>query len=239
MTVTIVEVIRRAEQGVTEPFICRGNDREIYYVKGHSAGRESQIKELICGRLALALHLPIAPFEVVDVPEILINSGLRPDLASLGAGPAFGSRRRAGTEVTFAQLDKVPKGTGQDVLMFDWWIRNTDRNLTALGGNPNLLWDQAADRLVIIDHNLAFDPGFEPAEFAAAHVFHHLIASVFEDWDLRQRYVGRFKKAVTGFRQICDNIPGRWVEEAPDWFDLGAIEDMLRRCDTNGFWTID
>lgn len=32
-TVVIEEVMRRSRQGVTEPFICRGDDDHIHYVK--------------------------------------------------------------------------------------------------------------------------------------------------------------------------------------------------------------
>ena len=33
MSVTIVEVLRRADQGMTRPFLCRGDDDVLYYVK--------------------------------------------------------------------------------------------------------------------------------------------------------------------------------------------------------------
>ena len=122
--------------------------------------------------------------------------------------------------------------------MFDWWVRNADRILTEEGGNPNLLWDQAADRLVMIDHNLAFDPRFDPNEFADFHVFRGLVASVFEDLDQRLRYARRLKNAVTEFQAICDTLPEEWIEEAPDWLDLGAIQETLMRCDKPDFWAI-
>lgn len=41
MTVEIVEILRRSEQGMTKPFICRGDDGEIYFVKGQNAGHRS------------------------------------------------------------------------------------------------------------------------------------------------------------------------------------------------------
>lgn len=63
MTVEIVEVIRRSKQGQTEPFICRGADDALYFVKGRSAGRVTLIKELVAGHLATKLGLPIADFD--------------------------------------------------------------------------------------------------------------------------------------------------------------------------------
>lgn len=38
MTVQIVEVIRRSEQGITLPYICRGDNDKVYFVKGIGAG---------------------------------------------------------------------------------------------------------------------------------------------------------------------------------------------------------
>ena len=64
MTVQIIEVIRRSDQGLTRPFICRGDDDEVYFVKGLDAGRRSLICEWIAGRLGVALGLPVAPLKI-------------------------------------------------------------------------------------------------------------------------------------------------------------------------------
>ena len=45
MTVRIVEVIGRSVQGITRPFICRGDDGQQYFVKGNGAGRRAFIAE--------------------------------------------------------------------------------------------------------------------------------------------------------------------------------------------------
>lgn len=41
----------------------------------------------------------------------------------------------------------VEAATATDVLVFDWWVRNEDRHLTEMSGNPNLLWDMQAGQL--------------------------------------------------------------------------------------------
>lgn len=43
MTLQIVEIIGRSTQGVTKPFICRGEDDEIYFVKGKVAEQENVV----------------------------------------------------------------------------------------------------------------------------------------------------------------------------------------------------
>ena len=188
MTVQIVEVLRRSEQGVTRPFICRGDDDDVYFVKGVGAGRRSQIAEWIAGKLGLALGLPIAPFEIVDVPEELMefDSGL--ELVDLGAGPAFGSQRQEVMELTASAVQEVPTELQQKLLAFDWWIRNADRLLTEKGGNPNLFWEPDSFELVIIDHNQAFDPDFDPAIFLNYHVFIRQRQHIFGDMPQHSKY---------------------------------------------------
>lgn len=39
MGIQIVEIIGRASQGVTKPFICRGEDDEIYFCEGVWSGQ--------------------------------------------------------------------------------------------------------------------------------------------------------------------------------------------------------
>lgn len=39
MSLTVVEVLERSKQGRTEPYICRCDDGEVYFVKGQSATR--------------------------------------------------------------------------------------------------------------------------------------------------------------------------------------------------------
>jgi hypothetical protein len=54
MSVDIVEIIGRSEQGITRPFICHGDDSCLYYVKGKGAGFRTVVAEWIAGRLRLA-----------------------------------------------------------------------------------------------------------------------------------------------------------------------------------------
>jgi hypothetical protein len=133
----------------------------VYFVKGAGAGRCSLLCKWIAGNLGLHLGLPIAPFEIVHVPEALLafDTG---ELRDLGAGPAFGSRERQITELTFAAItDDIPESLQQGLLLFDWWIRNGDRMLSEVGGNPNLFLEPGTGELIVIDHNQAFDDSLE------------------------------------------------------------------------------
>lgn len=243
MTVQIVEVMRRSDQGITKPYICRGDDGEVYFVKGKGAGRRSQICEWIAGKLGLALELPIAPFEIVELPEELMDSGCMLDLSDLGSGLAFGSRRQEVMEFNFAIVNEVSNSLQQDVLAFDWWIRNNDRLLTEKGGNPNLFWNPEDQALVIIDHNQAFDPEFDPGIFTQSHVFSMQNNQVFGDMIRCQDYNQRFSLALKDWPLICDGIPKAWFfadmeMTVPVNISLDEVRKQLEEYQKNSFWII-
>nr|WP_116744288.1 HipA family kinase [Janthinobacterium sp. 78] len=165
-TIFIDEVLGRAQQGITEPFICRGDDGAIYFIKGKGAGRRSQICEWVSAQLATEFGLPIAEYALAEVAEELIEANAFPNISQLGSGIVFASRELPHPqELTAITRDLVPDQLANDVLVFDWWLHNEDRHLTERGGNPNLLWDMQNSELVVIDHNQAFDRHFNPSNF--------------------------------------------------------------------------
>lgn len=241
MTVEIIEVLRRSEQGVTRPFICRGSDGELYFVKGSDAGRRSLISEWVAGRLGLSLGLPLAPFRIVEMPAELLLAGGMAELADLGAGPAFGSMNRESIELNAATLGLVPAHLQRDVLAFDWWIRNPDRCLTDQGGNPNLFWDPASDELIVIDHNQAFEADFDRKTFLELHVFSDQAGALFRDIATRSEYNQRFSAALEGWDDIRDSVPEAWFfadseQTVPADFDLDAAYCWLLEFQQPDFW---
>jgi hypothetical protein len=242
MAIEIVEVLRRSDQGMTRPFICRGDDGNTYFVKGQDAGRRSQVCEWIAGRLAVLLGLPIAPFEIVDVPEELLelDSGL--DLSGLGVGPAFGSCERQVTELTVAVIDQVPDSLQQDVLIFDWWVKNADRCLGEKGGNPNLFWEPSNSELVVIDHNQAFDFDAAGDGFYDYHVFNCQSRVLFSDFFRRAEYSNKFNSALESWSQILAEIPDTWwyvdaEMTVPVDFDADAVYELLKNFERDDFWS--
>jgi len=239
MTIQIIEIVGRSIQGVTRPYICRADDGNIYFVKGIGAGRRSQVYEWIAGNLALEVGLPIAPFELVDIPEELIKDNeLYNDL---GTGLAFGSLKQVITELNFSGIDQVQDEIQRAVLAFDWWIRNEDRTLTESGGNPNLFWEPDNEKLVVIDHNQAFDTDFSNSNFKLLHVFNQQANQLFDYATYRHEYESKFKKAMKSFGEICDNLPEEWYYSDPEMsvpadFKITNIENILNRCNKDSFW---
>lgn len=121
MAPTIVEVIKRSKQGATEPFVCRADDDRIYFVKGKSAGPASLVKEWVAGKLAQAIELPIAPFEIVNVPQELIDYSGDMDLSQLGSGEAFGSEGIPFCrDVSLNDCAHIPTEIQRKIVAFDW-----------------------------------------------------------------------------------------------------------------------
>ncbi|MCT9017115.1 hypothetical protein N6G05_26550 [Cupriavidus gilardii] len=239
MTVEIVEVLRRAAQGVTCPFYCRGDDGKFYYVKGKHAGRRSQICEWIAGGLAKQLGLPIAPFRAAYISEELVDC-LQDDWQELGAGIVFASEALPhALEIAWPNVASIPVDVRSDILVFDRWVRNADRNLTQLGGNPNVLWTPSSD-VVIIDHNQAFDEAFDFPQFLRMHIFAQCWDEVADDLVKRASYEERLDSAMDAFSALCDSCPAEWwwVDDGvATRFDRDRVEELLRACKTSdGFW---
>lgn len=242
MSLQIIEILGRSDQGMTRPYICRADDNEIYFVKGHGAGRRGLVCEWIGSCLAMRFGLPVAPFDVVDVPQELIALSTRNDIGDLGAGPAFGSRRMQITELTISNLLEISVQQQIDVLAFDWWIRNGDRNLSNYGGNPNLFWDVSKEELVVLDHNQAFDDNFSVGSFVELHVFRGVCEAIKRDLVTQAQLEARFEQTLVDFDGFCDTVPPEWwfvdaEKTIPVIFDRRQVKLALEARRGNEFWS--
>lgn len=244
MPLIVTEILSRSIEGQTRPFICRCDDGEVYFVKGKSATRAGLINEWISARLCSALALPIAPYSIAIVPEELIESDLTGQYNELGSGPIFASQRVSAINLTRARLRAIPQQLRRDILMLDWWLHNGDRNLTELGGNPNLLWNSTQHvPLKIIDHNLAFDPDFNAQDFLKLHVFSEEVPALFSDFLLRDSYRARFAEALHSWNDICDTLPDAWrymdaEKTLPVQYPFDAVRSLLERAAFDTFWQL-
>lgn len=210
---------RTAEgNGVSRPFRCEGADGRDYFVKLKNAGHECLVKEWVAGRLALAMGLPAAEIRQVFVAESLV-AGNREYERELGQGIAFGSHKVEAAErlaLEFVRVD--PDGVLSRILLFDWWVRNLDRALTEIGGNPNLLWEIDPGRVVMIDHDNAFDAAFDARAFREFHALRaHRSA-----WQAARR-----EEMTTWLEGGLAKLDGIWSELPEEWL-IGPEGD--RRC---------
>lgn len=242
MSVSIVEIIRRSEQGVTEPFVCRADDDNVYFVKGRGAGRKSLINELIAGNIAAKFGLPIAPFEVVYVDPSLIESPSSLELSDLGHGLCFGSQKVAAIdELNLINVPSIDASMRLDIIMFDWWIKNGDRSLSGYGGNPNLLWAAQTNSLTVIDHNNAFDSDVDITYLRENHVFREEILNPETVRNNRAQLTSRFRRILAEWDKIVALVPAEWFFSYQDptievHFDLHGAKEALLRFEEEEFW---
>src|SRR5215204_5116141 len=220
MTVRIVEIIRRSEQGVTRPFLCRGENGDRYYVKGSDAGRRALIKEWVAGQIGLHVGLPIPEFRQVTIAHELIEYSARDDIHDLGAGIGFGSRVVENTdELAYLYIEQIDPRLRAKILLYDWWIWNGDRTLSAEGGNPNLLWVHRDQKLYVIDHNLAFS---QDEYFWDRHIFRESRALWTDDFIVEM--IPLMSGALRELRQWWGELPEQWLE-----VDTGLTLEEVRR----------
>ncbi len=232
--IRIIEIGDIAWQGKTEPVFCRAEDAHEYVVKGSFAGRKALIAEWVANRLGRLLELPIPEFAQLQLDPLFFDYGAKPlELGRLGPGILFGSRRESGlVELRQADLSLVDLNLKARVLAFDWWIANSDWVFIEGAGNPNLLWAEDTHRLVVIDHNLAFDPSLM-AGFWSEHAFR----------DARQMWSGAFCENLSReFRLALANLPAFWTEEwteVESGLSLAGIESLLWKFDREAdtFWS--
>ena len=234
----IIEITDRAVQGVTKPFKCLAADESEYFVKGKSLGVQDSIKEWIGGYLGKALGLPIPDFCAVSINHELLKLRGNEALADLGVGPAFASKTvLAATEFRHDSIRHVPADLQSDLLIFDAWIRNEDRTLTRLGGNPNLLW--ASNKLHVIDHNNALDEAFSPRSFLQLHVFCNRMPEILNDLVVRQDYQNKLQLALkTGWKEAWKTMPHEWEEQNQDenWIDKNQLFNQLLNDAQGAIW---
>ncbi len=237
MYLTITEIVSRSEQGMTRPFLCRAESDHLYYVKGRYAGFRSLCCEWVAGRLGKFLGLPIPEFCIAEVPRQLVVESSRSDVSELGAGPVFASLFvEDAQEFTFTDVQRIDLSLKQKVLLFDWWVRNDDRALTAFGGNPNLLCNAGSGALRVFDLNLAFDETFDEARFWRSHVFNGAVSAWSDEF--RAQITSAMGSAVEQLPVIWAELPGDWLQAGG--LDFDSIVKVLKRfeSDPDDFWDI-
>ncbi|CNG80298.1 HipA family kinase [Yersinia frederiksenii] len=236
----VKEFVRRIPEGSTRPFLCKCEDGELYVVKGMpNLPRKELMAEWIAGCLAKALGLSIPDFKIVEVDQSLVE--FVPDLkGELSPGYAFATKFISGAgAITLQQAHSSVETPHQKrIYLFDRWIKNSDRTLSARGGNINIIFDYFNSRHYLIDHNLAFDH-----DEAEADVKMHVYSPQHRSWifDIvdRQECEDEIELARKILAECIAEIPEEWKLEEPDENDLfiSYIEDILARTSNEVFWS--
>lgn len=212
MSVTIVSICERAEKGISRPFFCEGDDGNFYFLKRDNISPDQLVIEYVIGRLAEECGLPTAPFELVTVPEVLTRYALVERSDEFRPGIAFGSQRVPfADELRTSHLSQVDEETKMRCLCFDWWVRNPDRRLGILGGDPNLLWDPTLQSVFLIDHDRCLAADFDEVEFQREHAFRDVCP--FLERKFYEKFRTKFESAIYNLNKIWEEIPGEWLRD--------------------------
>ncbi len=234
--ISIVEIIRQMQQGQTQPYLAVADNQRKYIIKGARATYEGLIGEWVAGELGVAFGLPIPDFELAYVDSSLIefDRNLRFDL---GHGMVFASEYcETLQEITYTDITKSDQKLLRDLFIFDYWIKNDDRNLSAKGGNPNLFLQQQTSELVVLDHNMAFDKEFNIASFKKLHVGANAWGEN-HDMFAKDEYTAKIATAFKSFDQIIQDIPEDWLEHISSSDDfLAQIKVLLQSYQSDSFW---
>jgi len=178
----------------------------------------------MAGCLARSLGLPIPDFDQVEIPRELIKHSSVAGIADLGTGIAFGSSLiQSAQEIRYLQSQAVDLTTQAKILLFDWWVQNGDRTLTALGGNPNVICTgRKVPQISIIDHHAAFDEELDASALWGSHVF----------TGGRQLWTPSFIAEMTPrLAATMAQLSGFWSQMPEPWFpnedpksDVSALE---------------
>lgn len=224
------------KQGATAPYLCSADNGKSYVIKRQRAGFEGCIKEWLFAKLGHYFSLPIPRCELVYVDRVLLEYNDTYQF-EIGEGMAFGSEHITDLqEVNYQILQSLPEDTLKDLYVFDYWIRNADRNLTAFSGNPNLFYKQSNLDVIVLDHNLAFDKNFSPKNHVELHVGKMFWPAQL-DYDMQQKYEKRMESALEHWDQIITQIPDDWKEAVLDFDGLiKQIRLILLNYQAKNFW---
>nr|WP_301538112.1 HipA family kinase [Providencia rettgeri] len=211
----VTEAIRQMDAGSTEPVLCSCDDGNLYVVKSNaSVSRRELIHEYVASVLAKKINLPIPDFAIVHIPSDIIDF-LPPHLrGKLACGYAFASQYiedSASISFTLAhQLIDIQKQ--KEIYLFDRLINNSDRSLTQLGGNVNIIYNVKKQSYYLIDHNLAFasDCDIEMFEY-------HVFSPRNRDWQYDMFDAISNEELIERINSSCNDalaeIPYEWIDD--------------------------
>jgi hypothetical protein len=211
----VTAVLGRAPSGVSiRPFLCEDEHARHLFVKPFGSLSVSLISEWVAARLARELGLPMPDVDLVDVPADLCRAAGHADLKP---GPAFASISLGpgAADLQPRDLGRIQPGILAETLVFDAWIRNADRILGPVVGNPNAMMVSPGSRFFLIDHDNAFDPQWEPGTMHQLH-FARRQAAHWLDCGHRADWLVRARNAFDKFDVFWQELPREWVEAAQE-----------------------
>ncbi len=224
--VPVIGLCGRVEHGDSRPWLVEGGDGQFYFLKRDNLSADRLVTEYLISRLAEECGLPVPAVKILDLPAVLLKHAEIPGIHELSEGPAFGSARiDFAEELRTPHLAAIDEETRMRVICFDWWTRNTARQLDRIGGDPNLLWDPVLQKVALVDHAGCLDANFDPAAFKRGHAFRDI--RPFIEKSFIKKWRTRFESAIYHLGRIWEEIPPEWMRGVT--FDRPKVEAWLMK----------
>ncbi|OTA16048.1 hypothetical protein Xbed_03520 [Xenorhabdus beddingii] len=214
----VVELVRKMEEGSTQPFLCRCNDDQLYVVKSTaSMPRVELIHEFMASILAQSIKLPIPDFKIVYISDDFVEYLPPTYKGGINPGYAYASKFiEDSATINFGLAhDAIDEQEQKLIYFFDRLINNSDRNLSKQGGNVNIIYNYKKQRYYLIDHNLAFDPKCTLLQFEY-HVFSPCHRNWIFDMLDREEVVDTVSILKDKITESIPSLPDEWINELPD-----------------------
>jgi len=225
MAKQLISVSGRAETGISRPFFCEDESGHSLFVKRGNVTWDQLVTEYVIGNLAREFGIQVAPFDLVEISELLADQSLVKDPLEFEPGIAFGSVRVPfGEELSESHLRHIPEWSKIELLCFDWWVGNCDRRLTYTSVSSNLLWEPEMKVFVAIDHDQCLDTEMDETEFFREHIFRDVRPYV--DKQRVSELRKRFEKAVKSIETIWLDLPKEWTKHS-DLTYKGVVKQLL------------
>jgi hypothetical protein len=230
-------------RGGAQSKLLYASDGNLYVVKfqNNPQGKRVLANELLATNLARALDLPVPAFEVIHVPQELIDATpeLRIDFATHSLpclpGRQFGSRYVLPSLASGQVLDAVPRSLLPKIrnldaflgmLAFDIWTCNSDNRQGVFYKNHS----QRKYTVAFIDHGYCFNAlkwNFRDAPLWGIYGDPHVYAPV-AGWDSFEPWLSRIEQLDETFLWSCAaTVPLEWYEDMPGMMRL--IERLAKR----------
>ncbi|AXK72812.1 aminotransferase class I and II [Lysobacter sp. TY2-98] len=217
--ITATRYVTPLREGGSMPAIVEGDDFGLYVLKFRGAGQGTRalVAELIAGRIAQALQLPVPELVFVDLDPELARTEPDSEIQHL-------IRESAGLNVA---LDYLPGAANFDpvaglpdadlasrIVWFDSFVSNVDRTAR----NPNLMvWHRA---LWMIDHGAAlyFHHGWDTQTPDAASAFpmvreHVLLPAASRIMEADADLAPMLDRPL--FERVLGEVPDAWLGDTP------------------------
>lgn len=239
----IIFIRERAKMGITRPFICQTDTGKWVIVKTLAMMPLPQLLAEVFGSILahkIALPSPEVCFvEVTLESNSYVSAEWRSDLPT---GTAFASifmkHAKVAKTAQATNINYLDETAQKLLYMFDRWILNSDRTASTVGtGNINLLFDEQQQKILVIDHNLAFD---KDAQFDE-HIFSPKNRNWRLDWVDKEIFSQKAIDILNKFNDIYQIIPDSWFPIDDEEYqkmdaEINRIKAILSRITYPHYW---